>query len=116
MLDRLRTDDLGEVEPFGFVDGVSQPAVDWEGNRKIKGDQLVYSNLVSLGEFLLGYSNEYNEYTDRPLLDWDSKGATGLLPALDRPQKKDLGRNGTYLVMRQLVQDVRGFFSVAGYD
>ena len=26
------------------------------------------------------------------------------------PDKKDLGRNGTYLVMRQLEQDVRGFW------
>ena len=32
------------------------------------------------------------------------------LPAEDAPEKKDLGRNGTYLVMRQLRQDVRGFW------
>jgi deferrochelatase/peroxidase EfeB len=113
VLDRLGTDDLGEVEPFGFVDGISQPVIDWEGKRTIKGDQLVYSNLVSLGEFLLGYSNEYNEYTDRPLLDSDSKGTSALLPALDQPQKKDLGRNGTYLVIRQLVQDVHSFWQFA---
>jgi deferrochelatase/peroxidase EfeB len=30
--------------------------------------------------------------------------------AEDQPGKRDLGRNGTYLVMRQLTQDVRGFW------
>lgn len=110
VLERLETSHLGEVEPFGFVDGISQPVIDWEEQRKIHGDQLQYSNVVSLGEFLLGYSNEYNEYTDRPLLDVSSPAAADLLPALDQPQKKDLGRNGTYLVMRQLEQDVRGFW------
>lgn len=110
VLERLETSHLGEVEPFGFVDGISQPVVDWEGKRKIHGDQLQYSNVVSLGEFLLGYSNEYNEYTDRPLLDATNPAAAELLTALDQPQKKDLGRNGTYLVFRQLEQDVRRFW------
>ena len=89
VLERLTTSYLGDVEPFGFVDGVSQPVVDREEKRKIKGDKFTYSNIVSLGEFLLGYSNEYNEYTDRPLLDPSSRGASELLHALDEPQKKD---------------------------
>ena len=109
-LERLPTSYLGDVEPFGFKDGISQPVIDWEGKRTIKGDQLTFSNVVALGEFLLGYSNEYNEYTDRPLLDPSSRGASELLPALDQPQKKDVARNGTYLVIRQLEQDVRGFW------
>ena len=30
---RLTTSHLDGVEPFGFVDGISQPAVDWEQRR-----------------------------------------------------------------------------------
>ena len=65
---------------------------------------------VALGEFLLGYSNEYCRYTDRPLLDSATPGAAGLAPAEDDSGRRDLGRNGSYLVMRQLEQDVRGFW------
>jgi Dyp-type peroxidase family len=97
------------AEPFGFADGISQPTIDWEQSRRTTWPQYDYSNVVALGEFLLGYPNEYGKITDRPLLD--AKAATAnLLPALDAPDKKDLGKNGTYLVMRQLDQDVRKFW------
>jgi deferrochelatase/peroxidase EfeB len=59
---------------------------------------------------LLGYPNEYDKYADRPLIYADSASARGLLAAEDAPEKKDVGRNGTYLVMRQLRQDVRSFW------
>ncbi len=29
----LPTSDMDGVEPFGFVDGISQPALDWERQR-----------------------------------------------------------------------------------
>ena len=105
----LGTGDLDEHEPFGFADGISQPQLDWERQRDLSGGQSSYSNVVALGEFLLGYSNEYRKYTDRPVVDADSASAD-LLPAEDAPEKKDVGRNGTYLVMRELRQDVRGFW------
>ena len=96
-------------EPFGFRDGISQPELDWHLQRLVREkDQLTYSNLVALGEFLLGYQNEYGQYTQRPVVDSDP--GTLLLPALDQPSRQDLGRNGTYLVFRQLQQDVRGFW------
>jgi deferrochelatase/peroxidase EfeB len=63
-----------------------------------------------LGEFLLGYPNEYGKYTERPLLGAPDDPRGELLPAEDAPGKKDLGRNGTYLVLRQLGQDVQGFW------
>jgi len=108
----LRTADLDGIEPFGFADGISQPAIDWERRRQTAEPQLDYSNIVALGEFLLGYPNEYNKYTDRPSLD-SGPATAHLLPAEDLPDRKDLGRNGTYLVMRQLDQDVRAFWQFA---
>jgi Dyp-type peroxidase family len=105
----LDTSNLDGDEPFGFADGISQPQIDWEQQRQTPCTQLGYTNVVALGEFLLGYRNEYGKITDRPLLEPDA-ASVGLLAAEDAPDKKDLGRNGTYLVMRQLEQDVRGFW------
>jgi len=107
----LSTADMGGVEPFGFIDGISQPQPDWERRRAVRDQtQLAYSNLSCLGEFLLGYPNEYGLYTPRPLLD-PQRDPRGLLPAAeDIPSQKDLGRNGSYLVWRQLSQDVAGFW------
>ena len=105
----LGTSNLDGDEPFGFADGISQPQIDWGQQRQTPCTQLEYTNIAALGEFLLGYRNEYGKITDRPLLDPDAANAE-LLPAVDAPAKKDLGRNGTYLVMRQLEQDVRKFW------
>ena len=105
----LGTSDLNATEPFGFADGISQPQIDWEQQRNTPCTQLDYTNMAALGEFLLGYRNEYGKINERPLLESDAATAD-LLEALDSPTKKDLGRNGTYLVMRQLEQDVRKFW------
>lgn len=108
---RLLTSDLHGVEPFGFVDGISQPHIDWERMRPVRDqDQLEYSNVSCLGEFLLGYPNEYGLYTPRPLLTPRRDPDALLLRAEDAPDQADLGRNGCYLVLRQLHQDVQGFW------
>jgi Dyp-type peroxidase family len=94
---------LSAVEHFGFADGISQPS--------IEGYHSAPSTLhqVKAGEFLLGHVNEYGQYTDRPLIPAarDPRARLGL----DRAGSPhhDLGRNGTYLVFRQLRQDVPAF-------
>ncbi len=111
----LQTFDLGNHEPFGFVDGTSQPVIDWErAAAKPVGQALDYSNISALGEFLLGYRNEYNRYTPRPLLGARQYPEADLPLAEDEPGKLDLGRNGTYLVFRDLAQDVEGFETYTG--
>ena len=105
----LGTSNLDGDEPFGFTDGISQPQIDWDQQRQTPCTQLQYTNIAALGEFLLGYRNEYGKITDRPLLEHDATSSK-LLAADDGPAKKDLGLNGTYLVMRQLEQDVRKFW------
>jgi deferrochelatase/peroxidase EfeB len=108
----LSTTDMLGREAFGFIDGISQPELDWDQTRvpSVNCYETKYSNLVCLGEFLLGYRNEYQKYTDRPLIDGRDRAAQELPFAEDQPELRDLGRNGTYLVMRQLEQDVRGFW------
>ena len=105
----LTTSDLGGFEPFGFPDGLSQPTPDWEGKRTPPTIEDGYTNLIAPGEFLLGYPNEYDRYTDRPLLPEGALNAGCLPLAAEQTGLRDLGRNGCYLVLRTLEQDVTGF-------
>lgn len=96
--------DLDGREHFGFADGISQPTIEGISSRKDTPP-----NTIRVGEFVLGYLNEYGQYTDRPLLD--SFANASLLPLdVQGSGRADLGRNGTYLVFRQLAQDVYRFW------
>ena len=94
-----------DKEHFGFKDGISQPAIKGSGITGLPQDN------INAGEFIMGYKNEYDIYPDTPLLN-EVQGNTGLLKEdAEHKNQKDLGRNGTYFVLRQLKEDVNGFWN-----
>ncbi|WP_327707003.1 peroxidase [Streptomyces decoyicus] len=107
---RLGTAELTEREPFGFRDGISQPLI--EGLPKAaaaRANGTAGDEVVKAGEFVLGYPNEYGLLTDRPLLPPPHDSACQL-PRGPGGTDADLGYNGSYLVFRQLHQDVDAFW------
>lgn len=77
----------GRKEHFGFRDGIAQPVV--RGART--GSE---GNTIEPGEIVLGYENGYAKKPSSPRLG-----------------DEDFGKNGSYLVFRQLEQDVPAFWS-----
>ncbi|SEP02448.1 hypothetical protein SAMN05216316_1497 [Nitrosovibrio sp. Nv6] len=112
LLEELPTLYIGDIESFGFHDGISQPTIDWTQRQSTDiHERDSFSNLLAVGEMVLGYPNEYGQYTARPLIDPRKDKLATLLPnANNDPAWKDFGRNGTYLVLRHLGQDVAGFW------
>ncbi len=111
----LDTRKVGSNEPFGFHDGISQPIID--GLPKASGAAPAGTpggRVIPAGEFVLGYPNAYGQLTDRPLLPAASDPSRLLPRDPAGSGAADLGRNGCYLVMRQLEQDVDGFWGYAG--
>jgi Dyp-type peroxidase family len=92
-------------EHFGFADGMSQPIIREHADR---GQATI--NAVAAGEFILGYTNEYEKITEVP-----SRFAIPLnercVQANRATNEPPFGQNGTYLVVRQLRQDVAAFWN-----
>lgn len=93
-------------EPFGFRDGLSQPVLKGlrlsraEKRAQDQAKEFFEDRWVKLGEFVLGYHNEYDEVSYTP----DATGWPGGSGVSAR-----FGRNGSYLVVRHIHQDVRAF-------
>ncbi len=100
---QLDTTPLEPREHFGFRDGVSQPRIEELGRAP-------YADSVRAGEFLLGYPNAYGRFTPRPLVPAAEDPGSMLAPDVEGSGAHDLGRNGSFLVFRQLSQDVHGFW------
>lgn len=108
-------------EPFGFADGISQPII--KGTRRwMRQSDAIHT--VEPGEFLLGYPDGRGYFPPSPrvpaAMDPDNvlplaepthrRGV--LIPSFETGSAnsdRDLGRNGSFLVVRQLAQDVDAF-------
>ena len=96
-------------EHFGFRDGISQPIIDGtptsSSERIRKDSNEARISLVKPGEFVFGYLNERETRV----------GRSGTVARGERSKanksSRDLTRNGTHLVFRQLEQDVDAFRS-----
>jgi Dyp-type peroxidase family len=93
-------------EHFGFADGISQPIL-VDGDA-IRAEQRTLHEIAA-GEVVLGQTNTYGVPAPGPFVDATVPAAKVLADAI-RKGTKDLGRNGTYLVTRQLKQDVAAFW------
>ena len=111
----LRLDADGRArEHFGFADGMSQP-VPW-------GDAVIAPkgapprdpwHAIAIGDVLMGHANAHDEPAPGPVVQAKgARGDAGVLPAGRAPPGFcDLGLNGSYLVMRELRQDVPAFWT-----
>ena len=103
-------------EPFGFADGISQPII--RGTYKaLRGADPIH--LVEAGEFIFGYPDNRGFIPPSPTLA-ALHDPTNLLPVAASPVSdfnanmvnadRDIGRNGTFLAIRQLEQHVDRFW------
>ena len=120
-INTMRLPRTGPVrEAFGFVDGVSQPIIRGT-TRWIKDKNSLH--VVEPGEFILGYPDNRSYLPSTPTIP-STADPNNLLPAhrgnvveRDLPNfsrtfantRRDIGKNGSYLVIRQMKQDVSGF-------
>ena len=81
-------------EHFGFADGIGQPVIEDSGRLSGQLKRTGHATVLKAGEFILGYDYDYGSPIDIPR-------ASGM---------PDFGRNGTYLVFRQMAQHVAEFW------
>jgi len=109
-----------DEEAFGFADGVSQPIIKGTRRWRTARDRI---HEVEPGEFILGYPDNRGNLPLTPTVASETDPANHLATVAPPPEggyapdlgqshanlDRDLGRNGTYLVIRQLQQDVAAF-------
>jgi deferrochelatase/peroxidase EfeB len=101
---------------YGFADGLSQP-IPHDDAALIGSDgrpvEVHAVNGVPLGEILIGHTNGHCEKAPGPIVPADAARrpeSAGLHPHEYAEGYFDLGHNGSYMVVRELKQDVAAFW------
>lgn len=137
-LTMMKTAEGGMKEHFGFADGISQPlplddywdendtradAYQKQGTTYVEpaftiNEELHLSlsersyNGIPTGDVLFGRPDSFRELPPSPFLSVDEDTAANLLAHGNAPPGfRDFGFDGSYLVVRQLRQDVAGFWA-----
>ena len=112
-IDGRLLDDVG-TEHFGFMDGISQPVISgWPRTTSsvhpLAAPPPAKWTEVNPGEVLLGRADNFDKPSEGPTVAAGSGGRV-LPPADWGPRgRHHLGHSGSFLVFRQLAQDVSGF-------
>ncbi|MDB5685975.1 MAG: hypothetical protein JWR77_564 [Rhizorhabdus sp.] len=106
----LRIDPAGIArEHFGFADGVSQP-IPFDAAAVVPPDRDPRHG-IPLGDILLGFTNSHREVAPSPIAPpLQNAPDTGLKPHALADGFLDLGLDGSYMVVRELKQDVAAFW------
>jgi Dyp-type peroxidase family len=110
---RLDKDNVAH-EHFGFADGLSQPIPCGEPIIRKNGESAEKDPLhgVPAGEFLIGHRNAHRENAPGPIVRKGSGSAdAGLTPEGAPEGFLNFGLNGSYMVVRELKQDVASFWN-----
>ena len=100
--------DKDRLEHFRFKDGIAQPYIQGSNTSRQPTVAEATANAVRPGEFILGYANEADVLPGSPSIDAKLDPGNALRGLADAG-RRDFGRNGTYLVLRQLQQHVEAF-------
>lgn len=112
---------------FGFRDGISQPIM--RGTLAFAKGKGEIDNVVDPGEFILGYPDSRGYLPLSPRVSLRHAGAQ-VLPSInptvidnvpqfvrhDEDEYRDFGRNGSFLVVRQLKHDEEKFDNFVNYQ